>query len=164
MIISTLTVGHFVDWYLLYKTRQGDPSPECRIPPMILGSCLVPLGILSFGWAVQYRLHWIAPIIFSGLVGYGYVSIAISAWIYLVDAFGIYSASATAGTVLLRNAGAACLPLAGPSLVGKIDWGWGLSVLAMVGFLIVPISIVLMYTGTRLRSSKSHRKLIPKGE
>jgi MFS family permease len=113
---------------------------------------------------VQYRLHWVAPIIFSALVGFGYVSIAISAWIYLVDAFGIYSASATAGTVLLRNAGAACLPLAGPSLVGKIDWGWGLSVLALVGFLTVPISIVLMYTGTRLRSSKSHRKLIPKGE
>ncbi|KAF2831051.1 MFS general substrate transporter [Ophiobolus disseminans] len=163
MILSTLSVGHFVDWYLIHKTRLGNASSECRLPPMILGSLLVPLGIMTFGWAVQYRLHWIAPIIFTGLVGFGYVSIAISAWTYLVDAFGIYSASATAGTVLLRNAGAACLPLAGPSLVGKINWGWGFSVLALVGLLTLPMSIVLMYAGQRLRSSKAHRKLVPKG-
>jgi hypothetical protein len=91
---------------------------------MIFGSGLIPLGILSFGWGVKYKLHWIAPIIISSLVGFGYVSIAISAWSYLVDAFGIYSASATAATVLLRNAEAACLPLAAPSLVAKINWGW----------------------------------------
>ena len=57
--------------------------------------------------------------ILSSLVGYGFVAIAISAWSYLVDVFGIYSASATAATVLLRNAGAAYLPLAGPALVAK---------------------------------------------
>lgn len=114
MILSTLIVGHFVDWYYLYRTRLGKQSPEFRIPPMMLGCAVIPLGVLSFGWAVQYDLHWMVPIIFSSLAGYGYVSIAISAWTYLVDVFRIYSASATAGTVLLRNAGAACLPLAGP--------------------------------------------------
>jgi MFS family permease len=158
MILSVLTVGHFMDWYLIRKTRSNDEGSESRLLPMILGSALVPLGILSFGWAIQYRLHWIVPIIFSSLVGFGYVSIAISAWSYLVDAFGIYAASATAGTVLLRNAGAATLPLAGPSVVQSMGWGWGYSVLALLGILTVPIPAVLMYVGKRIRRSKFHRK------
>ena len=160
MILSTLTVGPFVDWYLLRRTRMGTESTECRLPPMILGSTLIPFGVLAFGWVVQYQLHWIAPIFFSSLVGYGFVAIAISAWSYLVDAFGIYSASATAATVLLRNAGAACLPLAGPALVAKIEWGWGLGVLALLGFLTVPVTIALMYMGERLRLLKTHRIMI----
>jgi MFS family permease len=147
IILSTLTVGHFLDWYLLYNTRLGKHRSESRLLPMILGSICVPRGILSFGWTVQYNVHWIIPIICSSLVGFGYVSMAISAWIYLLDIFGIYAAPATASTVLLRNAGAAGLPLAGPPLVGKIDWGWGFSVLALIGFLTIPIPVSLIYTG-----------------
>lgn len=126
---------------------------------MVFGCALVPVGIVSFGWAVQCSLHWAAPIMFSSLVGFGYVSIAISAWVYLVDAFEVYAVSATAGTVLLRNAGAACLPSAAPSLVSRIGWGWGLGVLALMGLLTVPIALALMYTGERIRSSKSHKKI-----
>jgi hypothetical protein len=103
MILSTLTVGHFLDWYLLYNTRLGKYRSESRLLPMILGSICVPRRILSFGWTVQYNVHWIILIICSSLVGFGYVSMAISAWTYLVDIFGIYAASATAGTVLLRK-------------------------------------------------------------
>lgn len=159
MILSTLTVGPFLDCYLLHQRHKGKESTECRLPPMVIGSALIPLGVLSFGWTVQYKLHWVASIFFSSLVGYGFVAIAISSWSYLVDAFGIYSASATAATVLLRNAGAAALPLAGPALVEKVRWGWGLSVLALLGFVAVPATVALMYTGERLRSLKSHKRL-----
>jgi MFS family permease len=154
MIIATLTVGRFLDWYL-HKTSSNRSSLGARLPPMVLGTALCPIGILTFGWSVQHKVHWIAPIILASPVGFAYVSIAISAWTYLLDVFGIYAASATAGTVLLRNAGAACLPLASPSLVQKVDWGWGFTVLAFLGFVTVPIPAFLMYRGERVRLSKS---------
>lgn len=121
MIFSTLTVGHFLDWCLVRRTRKGAQSIECQLPPVILGSAPVSLGVLSFGWTVQYKLQWFVPILFLTLVGYGYGSIDISAWSYLVDAFGIYSASATAATVLLRNAVSAGLSSPGLALVSKVD-------------------------------------------
>lgn len=155
MIIATLTVGRFLDWYLLHRTSSNRSGLGARLPPMILGSALCPIGILTFGWSVHHEVHWIAPIILASLVGFGYVSIAISAWTYLLDVFGVYAASATAGTVLLRNAGAACLPLASPSLVQKVDWGWGFTVLAFLGFATAPIPAFLMYRGERVRASKS---------
>lgn len=127
---------------------------------MVIGSALIPLGVLSFGWSAQYEVHWVAPIFFSSLVGYGFVSVAISSWSYLVDALGIYAASATAATVLLRNVGAAALPLAGPALVGQLKYGWAFSVLALLGFATVPVTVALMYTGERLRARKTHKRLI----
>lgn len=151
MVLSTFSVGPFLDRYMQMKKQAGKGSPEDRVLPMLLGSILVPCGILAFGWSVEYKTHWVAPILFSVLVGYGYVSIAISAWSYLVDAFGIYAASATAGTVILRNAGAASLPLAGPSLIEKVGIGWGYSVLALLGAVAVPIPILLIQMGLRLR-------------
>ncbi|KAF2870650.1 MFS multidrug transporter-like protein [Massariosphaeria phaeospora] len=154
MVLSTLTVGPFLDRYTLKKKRAGDPNPENRLPPMILGSVMIPCGLVAFGWSVDYKTHWILPILFSALIGYGYVSVAISAWSYLVDAFGIYAASATAGTVVLRNAGAAALPLAGPSLRARMGIGWAYSVLTLIGILTVPIPIILLRIGVRFRKSQ----------
>lgn len=151
MVLSTLTVGPFLDEYMKRKKVSGKAKPENRIPPMLMGSIMIPVGIGAFGWCVQYRVHWVAPILCSTLVGYGYVSIAISAWSYLVDAFDIYAASATAGTVILRNAAAAALPLAGPALTGEIGIGWAYFVLALLGLVAVPIPLVLLRTGSRLR-------------
>lgn len=88
------------------------------------------------------------------------MSVAISSWSYLVDAFGIYAASATAATVLLRNAGATALPLTGSALVGQIRYRWAFSVLALLGFATIPVTVALMGTGERLRSLKTHKRLI----
>jgi hypothetical protein len=85
IILSTLTVGPCVDWYLAYQWQKGEESTECRLPPMVTGSAFIPLGLLSFEWNEQYEVHWAAPIFFTSLVGYGIVSIAISSWSYLVE-------------------------------------------------------------------------------
>ena len=50
--------------------------------------------------------------------------------------------------------------MAGLALVAKIEWGWGLGVLALVGFVTVHITVALMCTGERLRSLKSHGRAI----
>jgi MFS family permease len=156
MTLSAITVGRFQDQYFKSKEKANKSKPENRIPPMLLGTLLIPCGIVAFGWSVQYRLHWFVPMIWSAIVGYGYVSIAIAAQTYLLGAFGIYSASAMAGNVVLRNAAAASLPLAGPALRQKIGIGWGFSVLALLVVLTIPIPLVLMRFGERLRKAQHY--------
>ena len=68
MILSTLTVGHFIDWYLGHRARSNKEGAECRLPPMIVGSLLVSCWNSILCWAVQYSLHWIAPILLTTLV------------------------------------------------------------------------------------------------
>ena len=41
------------------------PDPELRLPPTMLGSILVTVGLFWFGWTSYSSVHWIVPIIGS---------------------------------------------------------------------------------------------------
>lgn len=68
---------------------------------MALGSILVPLGLVAFGRSMQAHAHWIVPIGSTALVGFSFFAVLLAASSYLVDAFGIYAASATADATVL---------------------------------------------------------------
>jgi MFS family permease len=49
----------------------GGSEPEYRLPPAILGSLLVPVGLFLFAWTTYPSVHWVVPIIGSGIFGMG---------------------------------------------------------------------------------------------
>ncbi len=50
---------------------QGCSEPEFRLPPAIFGSFLVTIGLFTFGWTTFPNVHWIVPIIGSGIFAAG---------------------------------------------------------------------------------------------
>lgn len=52
---------------------EGSSEPEFRLPSAIAGSVLVPAGIFMFGWSCFPWVHWIVPVIGSGIFGAGLV-------------------------------------------------------------------------------------------
>lgn len=57
---------------------EGASEPEFRLPPVIVGAVLVPVGIFMFGWTTYSSVHWIVPIIGSTIFGTGYVQKPVS--------------------------------------------------------------------------------------
>lgn len=51
--------------------EPGGSEPEYRLPPAILGAVLVTTGLFWFGWTTYASVHWILPIIGSGIFGMG---------------------------------------------------------------------------------------------
>ena len=151
MIISAILCSIALDWFLKKKMKAGTARSEHRLPLMILGSILIILGVLGYCWFTQVLIHWAAPIIASGLVGFGFVSVTLSLQSYLVDSFGIHAASAMAASLVLRNTITAFLPLAAPVLFSKIGYGWGGSVLALIALVVLPAPFILYAYGDRLR-------------
>lgn len=154
MISSVVLCGMFLDHHLKKKARAGNPKPEYRLPPMALGSVLVPLGLIAFGWSVQAHAHWIVPIGSTAIVGFGFVAVSLAASSYLVDAFEIYAASATAAATVLRNVASAALPLAGPPLYAKLRLGIGNTVLGLMALAFAPVPLLLMRCGERMRGGR----------
>lgn len=105
-----------------------------------------------YGWTAEVHTHFLAPIIATGILGMGLVSTTIPVRSYLVDAFGIYAASAIAGCAVLRNLGGTFVPLAGPPLYQKLGLGWGNSVLGFIALAFIPVPLLLMRYGQALRS------------
>lgn len=152
MVSSVILCGLFLDAYLKRKSVSSSPKPEYRLPPMIVGTILIPFGLIAFGWTAQPHVHWIVPILTTAVIGFGFVAVSLASWSYLVDAFGIYAASATAATTVLRNVSAAAFPLAGPALYSKLGLGWAYTVLGAIALISVPVPVLLMKYGERMRT------------
>ena len=156
MIVSVVVSGVYLDAHLKSKSVSQPPKAEHRLPPMAVGHILVPLGLILFGWTAQKRIRFVVPIgstMFVGF-GFGFVAVFLASQSYLVDAFGIYAASATAATVTVRNVASAALPLAGPPLFQKLGLGLGTTVLGLVALAFSPVPFVLMRYGDRMRQNK----------
>lgn len=72
---------------------------------------------------------------------------------YLVDAFGVFSASAVAASTVLRSLGGAVLPLAGGKMFETLGLGWGSSLLAFISVLMIPVPVVFYRHGEHIRNS-----------
>lgn len=53
------------------RTGETKPEPEDQLPPAIIGAPLITLGIFWFGFTTYPSIHWIVPIIGSGIFGFG---------------------------------------------------------------------------------------------
>ncbi|KAL2826025.1 major facilitator superfamily domain-containing protein [Aspergillus pseudoustus] len=137
----------------LAEKHGGETKPEYRLPILIVGAFLTPIGLFWYGWTAYYRTHWILPILGTGFIGAGMVIAFMATTMYLVDAFTLYSASATAANTILRCLFAALLPLAGPAMFAKLDYGWGNSLLGFLAVAFIPVPFVFYRYGERIRES-----------
>ncbi|KAM0321642.1 hypothetical protein ACHAQA_009998 [Verticillium albo-atrum] len=108
--------GAVSDVILRKMAKGGEMKPEYRLPPMIPGGAMIPVGLLIYGWTVQYSVFWFVPVIGTFLIGFGMITVFTPVGTYLVDAFPAYAASATAANTVFRSIGGALLPLAGPRM------------------------------------------------
>lgn len=135
------------------KKNNGVFKPEFRLPPLVPGAILVPIGLFWYGWSAQAHTHYIVPILGSGCVGLGLLGIFLGTQTYVVDAFPRYAASATAAMTILRSLFGAVLPLAGQSMYATLGLGWGNSLLAFIALATVPLPFLFMKYGERIRTS-----------
>ena len=160
-ILCRLTLDRFVQ---RQSAVSGHATPEQRLPPVVLGGLVLPAGLFVYGWTARSSIHWIVPILATGVLGFGLMLTTIPANSYLVDSFGIYAASAIAANLVLRNVFGAVFPLAGPPLYDNLGLGWGNSVLGFVALAFIPVPLLLMRYGERVRRWEGRADGLTRGE
>ena len=155
MITGVILCALTLDRYLkAARAKHGTMKPEYRLPPMVLGGILIPLGLFLYGWTAEYHVFYIVPMIGTATMGFGFFVTTIPLQAYLVDAYKLYAASAISATLVSRCLVSAVIPLAGPPLYGKLGLGWGNSVLAFIAIALMPIPLLFMKYGERIRKSE----------
>ena len=71
---------------------------------------------------------------------------------YLVDAYTVFAASATGASTIIRSFCAALIPLGANPLYEKLGYGWGNSLLAFIALGGIPVAVLLMKYGERIRT------------
>ena len=154
-IIGTQSCSRFIEiiYKHLQKTRgQGTGQPEFRLPLLLPGALLVPIGLLWYGWSAQHHLHWIMPDIGIALFAIGVKFSTQCTALYALDVYPTYAASASAGSMFFRSLAGFSFPIFAPYLYRSLGYGWGNSLLALIAAVIgIPAPILLWFYGPALR-------------
>ena len=144
--------------YRRLKARNNDVGrPEFRVPPMFIGSVLIPIGLFWYGWSVQAHTHWIVPNIGIVFVAAGYMLCLICMQTYVIDSYTRYAASGLAAVVLLRSIAGFGFPLFAPYMYNTLGYGWGNSVLGFAAIVVgIPAPFLFWIYGEKLRSKSTY--------
>jgi hypothetical protein len=154
-IVGLVLFANISDRYLKRKQKLGEMKPEHRLGTVVFGGPLVAVGLYCYGWSAQAQVHWIVPILGTGLFGMGFMTFMMPISTYLIDSFTIYAASAISANILLRSIVGAVLPLIADRLYRGLGLGWGNSLLAFIALSTCPLPWLFYKYGERLRLNYS---------
>ncbi|KAI5963064.1 uncharacterized protein KGF55_002856 [Candida pseudojiufengensis] len=105
MVLTCLISPYFVKKGYLYllKKNNGVPKVEFRFVSLMAGVFVVPIGLFMIAWTSYSSIHWIVPIIGSGIYGSGTILVFNGIFAYSVEAYILYSASAMACNSFVRS-------------------------------------------------------------
>jgi multidrug resistance protein len=155
--IAAQVGGRVMDrlWSYLKAKHGDDTVPEYRVPLMIPGAILIPLGLLIYGWTAERPdyYHWIVPDIGIGIFGCGIILNTQAMQAYVVESYRKYVASAFAAAQFLRSVAGFAFPIFAPSMYRNIGYGWGNTILALT-FVVIgwPAPFLLWKYGAKLRA------------
>lgn len=137
----------------LKRRNNGVGRPEYRVPTMVIGTALIPIGLLWWGWSGEAKLHWIMPNIGSFLFAAGMYNCSACVAVYTIDTYTQFAASAISTNILLRSLASVFFPLFAPYMFDSLGFGRGSTILAGI-FTLVGIATVsgLWFFGQALRS------------
>ncbi|KAL2017168.1 hypothetical protein VTK56DRAFT_2537 [Thermocarpiscus australiensis] len=133
------------------ETGELKDEPEDQLPPVIFAAPLITGGLFWFGFTTYPQVHWIVPIIGSGVFALGMSLSFTGIYSYLVDVYGRYAASALASNALVRCTFAAVFPLFGIQMYEGLGFQWATGLLAFIMLILMPFPLIFFRYGKRIR-------------
>jgi hypothetical protein len=132
-------------------SESGIAAPEARLPPALVGSVVIPIGIFWFAWTNAPSVHWIVSIMAGAPFGFGMVLVFLSIMNYLIDAYLIYAASVLAANSVLRSLFGAAFPLFTSYMYADLGIHWASSIPAFLALACVPFPFLFYKYGAAIR-------------
>lgn len=136
----------------LVANTPGRVPPEGRLPPAMLGSIALPIGLFWFAWTNSPSTFWLISVSAGTFIGFGMVLLYMSLTNYIVDAYLGYAASALAATTVVRSIAAAVFPLFTSSMYKSLGIHWASSVPGFLSVVFVPALLAFYKWGHIIRS------------
>lgn len=55
------------------RSRDELNQNRFHLLPLIFGAPFLPAGLFIYGWTAEFKVHWIVPILATGLTGIGFI-------------------------------------------------------------------------------------------
>ncbi|KAJ5753111.1 hypothetical protein N7520_010028 [Penicillium odoratum] len=133
------------------EKHQGFAPPEARLPPVMVASTAIPIGLFWFAWTNYPSIHWSVSIIAGAPFGFGMVLVFLGVMNYLIDAYTIFAASVLAANSVLRSCFGAAFPLFTTYMFDNLGIHWASSIPAFLALACVPFPFLFYKYGASIR-------------
>lgn len=133
--------------------KHGKVIPEERLPPMILGSVILPIGLFWFAWTSSPSITWVPQAISGVFIGWGILMIFLQGLNYLIDVYMWNANSALAANTLGRSLAGAGFPMFAAYMYNGLGVAWATSLLGFLCVAMVPAPILFFVYGSRIRKA-----------
>ncbi|KAJ5126850.1 hypothetical protein N7448_007629 [Penicillium atrosanguineum] len=138
--------------YIKTQDKHGGfAPPEARLPPTMIASICIPVGLFWFAWTNYPSIHWIVSIIAGAPFGFGMVLVFLGIMNYLIDAYTIFAASVLAANSVLRSLFGAAFPLFTTYMFNNLGIHWASSIPAFLALACVPFPFLFYKYGNAIR-------------
>jgi MFS transporter, DHA1 family, multidrug resistance protein len=131
--------------------KHGRVIPEERLPPMILGSIILPIGLFWFAWTSSPHITWVPQVIAGVPIGWGILMIFLQGLNYIIDVYMWHANSAIAANTLLRSLAGAGFPLFARAMYLNLGVNWATSLLGFLCIAMIPAPILFYIYGAKIR-------------
>ncbi|KAK5989614.1 MFS-type transporter oryN [Cladobotryum mycophilum] len=125
--------------------------PERRLPLMMVGSVILPIGLFIFAWTSAPHIPWPGMVIASLPVGIGLIMVFVQCMNYILDVYSHVANSALGANTIIRSFFAAGFPLFATYMYNGLGIAWASSVLGFISLGMIPIPLLFYRYGPRIR-------------
>ncbi|RAH74878.1 MFS transporter [Aspergillus aculeatinus CBS 121060] len=127
------------------------PRPENRLWFAMIGSPFIPVSLFWMGWTSYSSVSVWSPIVASAVFGFGTITVFISSYMYVIDAYDIYAASALGFMTVSRYCAAGGMTVVGVPFYQNMGVHWTLTILGAISALMVPVPYGFYRWGVKIR-------------
>ena len=140
--VSGWVVDAIVKWE---RKRLGrDPEPEVRLKAIWMGEIIVPAGLLIYGFCLQYRTAWIAPILGMAIACFGLQIITTTTYTYSVDCYRTEGSEVAQIFNFIRQEIGFTFAFYAVNLGNEIGYQWLFLMFALIGGVLAFIPMLLI--------------------
>ncbi|KAJ5220292.1 hypothetical protein N7468_009496 [Penicillium chermesinum] len=126
--------------------------PEIRLWFAMVGAALIPISLFWMGWTDYASVSIWSPIVASGFFGLGTICIFLSSYMYVIDSYDMYAASALGFMTVSRYMAAGGMTVVGVPFYHNMGVHWTLTIMGAISTLMVPIPFIFYWYGPTIRS------------
>jgi DHA1 family multidrug resistance protein-like MFS transporter len=131
--------------------KHGKVIPEERLPPMILGAFILPIGLFWFAWTSSPHITWVPQVMSGIFIGWGILMIFLQGLSYIIDVYMWNANSAIAANTILRSLAGGGFPMFATAMYHTLGVAWATSLLGFLCIAMIPAPILFFIYGNKIR-------------
>ncbi|KAM0462007.1 hypothetical protein ACHAPV_002493 [Trichoderma viride] len=146
------------------KLQTEKPDGSARIPPefflwyALIGAPAIPISFFWMGWTAYPHVSIWSPIVASVFFGFGILSVFVSTYMYLIDMYEVYAASALTMITLVRYAASGGMIEISIPMYKNLGIHWALTMLGLISLVFTTVPYAFYRFGPWIRSKSRFAK------